>query len=240
MLAEERSAQSNPIEDGAWRRRSYGVRKVSFLGHGINIALLLSILLIIIIQPVYTNKRPQLELAGDITGFAPAINRRIKSFAPDLSFTPDDPAEWFTTRVRNNWLNLVPKGLGYVRIADSENYDNLPTPLPEYDGAVFTTSVTHQLHCLYKLEEFFASMMMSNGTGDGILESAGWHSRHCFEYLRQSILCCGDMTLEGRQTTFPDRNSPGSDGWDAKHVCKDYGQIRRHLEKNRADDKVWI
>ena len=28
-------------------------------------------------------------------------------------------------------------------------YDNLPTPLPEYSpNTVFTTSMTHQLHCL--------------------------------------------------------------------------------------------
>ncbi len=71
-------------------------------------------------------------------------------------------------------------------------------------------------------------------------EMQGWHSRHCFEYLRQSILCCGDTTLEGQQTTFPDKDQAGSDGWDAKHICRDYSQIRSYLEDNRADDKVWI
>ncbi len=67
----------------------------------------------------------------------------------------------------------------------------------------------------------------------------GWHVNHCFEYLRQSIMCCADTALEGDQTTFP-KGFVGSDGWDAKHVCKDYRQVYRYLEDNRADDKLWI
>ena len=43
-----------------------------------------------------------------------------------------------------------------------------------------------------------------------------WHMIHCFDYLRQTIMCCGDTALEGHETTFPDDNG-GSDGWDAKH-----------------------
>ncbi|SPQ25337.1 3f33d14a-84dd-4e12-a04f-f0b55ef7bf48 [Thermothielavioides terrestris] len=66
-----------------------------------------------------------------------------------------------------------------------------------------------------------------------------WHISHCFEYLRQSIMCCADVALEGQQTTFPP-GFTGSDGWDAKHVCKDYNQVLAHLEKNRANDEVWI
>lgn len=101
------------------------------------------------------------------------------------------------------------------------------------------SKLTGFLMSKYKLEEF-VSGMLSNSTGGRVPVSAGWHAGHCFEYLRQSILCCGDTALEGKQTTFPPGLDVGSDGWDAKHVCRDYGQIRRHLEKHRVDDKVWI
>lgn len=43
------------------------------------------------------------------------------------------------------------EGLGYVEIDNPEEYDNLPTPLRGFDKAVFTTSVTHQLHCLVSM-----------------------------------------------------------------------------------------
>src|SRR4051794_19598226 len=91
----------------------------------------------------------------------------------------------------------------------------------------------------YKLEELVASVL-SNSTGGVVPEMAGWHSRHCFEYLRQNILCCGDTALEGQQTSFPDKTESGSDGWDSRHLCRDYDQIRGYLENNRADDKIWI
>ena len=66
-----------------------------------------------------------------------------------------------------------------------------------------------------------------------------WHVGHCFEYLRQSIMCCGDVALEGAETTFPPGQG-GSDGWDAKHVCKDYRQVYDYLEANRANNDEWI
>ncbi|RFU32353.1 hypothetical protein B7463_g3991, partial [Scytalidium lignicola] len=193
---------------------------------------LLILILVFLVTTRSHNRPDQLETSGDITGFAPIVRRQIKSFAHDSSFTPDDPADWFTNRVKQNWLNLVPKGLGYVRIDKPEEYDNLPEPLPEYDSTVFTTSVTHQLHCLYKLQEVFSSFML-NRTETQEFKETVWHSGHCFEYLRQSILCCGDTALEGKQTSFPDKNLPGSDGWDAKHICRNYDQIRNHLERNR-------
>lgn len=52
-------------------------------------------------------------------------------------------------------------------------------------------------------------------------------------------MCNGDVALEGAQTTFPE-GFEGSDGWDARHICKDYTQVINHLEQNRADDKIWI
>lgn len=52
-------------------------------------------------------------------------------------------------------------------------------------------------------------------------------------------MCCGDVALEGQATSFPP-GWVGSDGWDAKHVCKDYGEILEYLDENRANDDRWI
>ena len=40
---------------------------------------------------------------------------------------------------------------------------------------------------------------------------------HCFDYMRQAIMCSADMALEGLETTFPENQKGGSDGWDATH-----------------------
>lgn len=40
-------------------------------------------------------------------------------------------------------------GLGYVRVDNPSEYNNLPTPIHDYANmTVFTTAMPHQLHCL--------------------------------------------------------------------------------------------
>lgn len=58
-------------------------------------------------------------------------------------------------------------------------------------------------------------------------------------------MCNGDVALEGAATTFPldpvtGEDLGGSDGWDAKHVCKDYSQVYNYLEKETINHFKWI
>lgn len=59
------------------------------------------------------------------------------------------------------------------------------------------------------------------------------HVDHCFRYLRQSLLCCGDTALEGQD---PNTDTQGTDGTGAVHMCKDYDAIRDWAERNRIVD----
>ncbi|KAF6844327.1 hypothetical protein CMUS01_01202 [Colletotrichum musicola] len=197
--------------------------------------------------PAYDKR---LEPVGDLTGFAPKFSQQITTFHPTTDFVPDDPKSFFTnTSYQQNWLSIVPRGLGYLEIKNASTFNNLPVPLPEFaPRTVFTTSMTHQLHCLFAILESYAGLTV-NGTADVDMHShipegtegaeGGWHLQHCFEYLRQAILCAGDVALEGTQTTFPP-GFTGSDGWDAKHVCKDPKQVYDYLDGNRALDDHWI
>jgi len=98
--------------------------------------------------------------------------------------------------------------------------------------------MTHQLHCLHAIAGVVAALSLNNTS---LLPDAEkpWHVAHCIDYIRQSIMCCGDVALEGQQTTFPE-GLLGSDGWDAKHVCKDYGQVISWMNEKRTNDEVWI
>lgn len=57
-------------------------------------------------------------------------------------------------------------------------------------------------------------------------------------------MCAGDVALEGAATSFPGdehgQDLGGSDGWDAKHVCKDYGQVYEYLERETINHMKWI
>lgn len=59
-------------------------------------------------------------------------------------------------------------------------------------------------------------------------ESATYdHVDHCFDYLRQSIMCSSDTTLEwimkdGREV----------DGWGVTHVCRNFKELFDWTERN--------
>jgi hypothetical protein len=204
------------------------------------------------------------ELAGDITGFAPTFSQQIVSFKPDAVFAPDDASEFWSNETQHAWLSIVPgtlspsrtsvmsltyfpEGLGYVNVEHPDNYNNLPHPIHDYPNhTIYTTSMTHQLHCLYTILEAYNTqkLMLASPLSNINPIKMPWHLNHCFEYMRQAIMCAGDVALEGASTTFPPfdngEDRGGSDGWDAKHVCKDYGQVYDYLEKSTINHWKWI
>jgi hypothetical protein len=210
-------------------------------------------------------KSHQYDLAGDITGFAPTFSQQIVSFKPDPVFAPEDATEFWSNETQHAWLSIVPgilrlrrsyynritltmwvEGLGYVNVKNPSEFSNLPHPIHDYPNqTVFTTSVTHQLHCLYTILEAYNSMklMVASPVSANPVKMP-WHINHCFEYIRQAIMCAGDVALEGAATSFPGdehgEDRGGSDGWDAKHVCKDYGQVYEYLEKETINHMKWI
>lgn len=61
-------------------------------------------------------------------------------------------------------------------------------------------------------------------------EDNPYHAAHCFEYLRNNILCNLDMTLEGSMSTPSDKEKG------QPHVCRDRAAAIEWIEKRRADD----
>lgn len=56
------------------------------------------------------------------------------------------------------------------------------------------------------------------------------HASHCFEYLRNSILCNLDMTLEGSMSTDADKDRG------QPHVCRNREEAIAWIEARRVDD----
>jgi hypothetical protein len=56
------------------------------------------------------------------------------------------------------------------------------------------------------------------------------HASHCFEYLRNSILCNLDMTLEGSMST-PEDHERGQ-----PHECRNRAEAIAWIEARQVDD----
>ncbi|KAG6087966.1 hypothetical protein E4U15_007046 [Claviceps sp. LM218 group G6] len=60
------------------------------------------------------------------------------------------------------------------------------------------------------------------------------HLSHCWDYLRQSIMCSADTTLEWMGST-PDED--GTTGWGYQHKCRDWSAIFSWAEENRRREE---
>lgn len=65
------------------------------------------------------------------------------------------------------------------------------------------------------MEEFAAEIHDANH------RTSGHHIRHCFEYLRQSLICLADANLEEMNYT-----TRGVSGWQTERTCRDFEGLR--------------
>ncbi|PYI28109.1 hypothetical protein BP00DRAFT_481885, partial [Aspergillus indologenus CBS 114.80] len=153
-------------------------------------------------------------------------------FWPRQEFVSNHQSNRSISEVGERWLSLLPKGNGFVAIEKPGRYD-LPEPIAIGEKQVFTPAVFHQLHCLYMIMHHY-DVLLSNHVGPNhtLNEDDLWHVDHCFDYLRQSIQCCGDTALEGQG----EMKAPGTDGSGGIHICKDYEMIRAWAEQRRITE----
>ena len=62
---------------------------------------------------------------------------------------------------------------------------------------------------------------------------------HCFDYLRQALMCAGDMTLESLQVG--EQGVMASvDGWGSTHRCRKFDDVREWTARYRASGSAGI
>ncbi|KAF1922665.1 uncharacterized protein M421DRAFT_426681 [Didymella exigua CBS 183.55] len=145
------------------------------------------------------------------------------------------------------WNGLLPKGRGWVKIWNETALPDLPglnQSLAEHHAF---PSVFHQLHCLYStMDAYYGLLDQIKGEGEGAKKPGkrekptdpGWdseHLNHCWDYLRQTIMCNADVTLEWRRY-----NEQVGTGWGYQHQCKDWDAIIAWAEQYRYSNNWGI
>ena len=117
------------------------------------------------------------------------------------------------------WESIYPSNsAGFVRLGPSKRF--------------FGLSMYHQIHCLDSLRyailgrEHPAKRMRKDVP----------HPQHCLNYLRQTILCAADLTLEPE--VQPESQDVG-EGLFATHICKDWSKVHEFVEFNSEDYEKW-
>ncbi|KAJ7457453.1 hypothetical protein FB451DRAFT_1274931 [Mycena latifolia] len=126
--------------------------------------------------------------------------------APDSQYPLDDDRKYAT---------IVPSERGFIRLGA--------------EGAPWAVAAYHQAHCVNGIR--FAYVASRDGLFKTEKARAGAfaHVNHCFDVLRQSILCRADTTLipvgAANQTQAP-----------VTRRCRDFAQVREYIDSNH---KFW-
>ncbi|KAH8122414.1 hypothetical protein FP744_10001177 [Trichoderma asperellum] len=170
------------------------------------------------------------ETGGDINGLYKALSHTYTFLKPEEDkYVPNMTSNDNRMEVRKNWDMLMPLGSGSVLIPDYLDHPLLGKPItddPIRSGPLFEASWTHALHCLYYSVDSYHQLILNGPSEDDNPK----HAAHCFEYLRNSILCNLDMTLEGSMST-PDDKERGQ-----PHVCRNRQEAISWIEARRMDD----
>ncbi len=71
-----------------------------------------------------------------------------------------------------------------------------------------------------------------------LIPQLGAHWDHCFDYLRQALMCTAYLTLETLE--HGGTALAGVDGWGTTHMCRDYQGVLDWAAAHRATDEGGI
>ncbi|KAJ0161979.1 hypothetical protein CTA2_5301 [Colletotrichum tanaceti] len=204
----------------AWRRLKGALRRHRWLVDTLllltNIGLSLGLSLLLYFQ-VEDLRFPSstVEVGGDYTGAGPRFPVKIQKFDANYAFVPPNATEFLSSTTLSHWRTIMPAGAGWKPEED--------------DGPFFTTTMTHQLHCIYMMGRFYSAL--ASGNTAALPADYHTHFYHCVDYLRQAVMCSADLALEPHLATDADDNGPGDGSWNGMHVCKDYGKVSEYLSR---------
>ncbi|MCJ1358910.1 MAG: hypothetical protein MMC33_008910 [Icmadophila ericetorum] len=140
------------------------------------------------------------------------------------------------------WAGLIPNS-GLVMIKYPEKY-GLQTGIHtmEPNAAVYGVAITHQYHCLKMMRESFSGLSTGDPEYVEMLTAPEDplqrpplmldHVYHCYDYLRQSILCQADLTLEWASYV----NTSHIDGYGPPHQCRNWDDVYKWMVDSLPPD----
>ena len=168
-------------------------------------------------HPVYASK-PSPESDAAWNALLPVLT---PSHTPLLFYAPSSSASATDTSQ---------EGRGFIFVPDRTHY-TLPPGQSTPWGDIYSISLFHQLHCLAQIRKHYWMLLTEITSSDaavfeGVRQKAarlmgdeGEHMTHCIDYVRQGIMCAGDMAMEWPRTEPDGITRVSVDGWGVPHTC---------------------
>ncbi|CAF9929509.1 MAG: hypothetical protein GOMPHAMPRED_005427 [Gomphillus americanus] len=149
--------------------------------------------------------------------------------------------EWeYGPRSADLW-NSVLGNKGFVLINDWKRYglkDGIGSKVP--GAGIYGISATHQFHCI--VDAFTGLAIQDPKYVKELWVSPNFaqkpafkprHIFHCLDYLRQTVMCNADTTMEWRSADDPFH----IDGYGPPHQCKNWDEVVQWLGANTPPDE---
>lgn len=161
--------------------------------------------------------------------------RDLMPYFPHNQVVKFEPNEVYAgNRSSKAWQNLNAEGGGWITVEHGEQL-GLGPPIRYNNKEGYGVSVFHQLHCLAAMHDAYLGLLSG---GEGRIQHAQ-HVEHCFDYIRQVLMCHADLGLEHRRHEGEGIDNDSTDGWGALHQCRDWNAVVQFVEE-KALTKGWI
>jgi len=202
----------------------------------IGLSILIGILVLALLGAVSHSTRDSRE-EPTVLSPVPRMPRTKVTFEEDKLF-----ANGSNPKSDEAWATLTPQGDGFILLPNNTRQQwDLEPGKPTKAGEVYDISVFHELHCLRHIRTHTFTLQALIGEDhpqkiyDLLLKPTEDHVFHCFDYIRQALMCAGDMTIE-----WPRVEADGSrfavDGWGITHECKSWDAIMQYMQENSVSN----
>ncbi|KAH7049248.1 hypothetical protein B0J12DRAFT_664594 [Macrophomina phaseolina] len=153
----------------------------------------------------------------------------------EKSFEPNHLFEGGSETADDAWDRLIPPNSALFVPGAKEKWGLKPGVPPVFDYSLpsdefYSVAAIHQIHCLNMIRKGYWGSSNSNSSEEAVQKHSKGHVEHCFEYLRQSLMCLGDTTIENRDII----ESTATSGWHVQRKCYDYKALYDyHVDQQR-------
>ncbi|KAL1890120.1 hypothetical protein Sste5346_008412 [Sporothrix stenoceras] len=222
---DEKQWETIALERGLSRRPSRVSRVVGTVRRHrwmIDTGLLVVILGLVVLLQLEIRQRPsKWQVGGDFMAQGPIFSTKVVKWEADEAFVPAKDTDFASNTTLATWNTLMPQGAGWKG--------------GESETTFFTTTMTHQLHCILMMGRIYTALRMNAMPSPDLPADYHSHYLHCIDYLRQATMCAGDVAVEAHEPTDASDNGALDGGWSGHHVCKDYSQVKSYLEGQIRD-----
>jgi hypothetical protein len=142
-----------------------------------------------------------------------------------------------STLPRYDWEKLddVAQQHGLIQISNSTADKHTIQHSPWEN--LYSTTMFHQLHCVVLLQRAISTLSVPHPRGGQEKKPTAKefeHLEHCLDFLRQGIMCAGDLSIEvPKRLHDPTKTPPFHvDGWGTKHLCRSWPAMMEWIEQN--------